>query len=95
MTSHDVLESYRPYIKNTKLIINGDVTPDEANTLIKEGKIDAASFGWLWIATPDLANRLKEGVAIDGEVDIHFLYNGVDDSLDGQRSGYTDYKFAT
>lgn len=95
MTDHDVLASYRPHIKNTKLVLNGDVTPDEGNTLIKEGRIDAVQFGWLWIANPDLANRLDQEKTLEAEVDFHGLYTSVDDTLDGQRPGYTDYKFAT
>ena len=91
---HDVLGSYGPLIKKAAVLLNGDVAPKEAAQLISEGKITAAVFGWLWIAHPDLADRIKEGKALDGEVIIKALYgNGLTD-IESQRHGYTDYPFA-
>lgn len=95
-TKHDVLASYSPFIKRAAVLLNADVTPSEAAQLISGGKISAAVFGWLWIAHPDLTERLKQRKPLDGEVKIKSLYgSGAEFGIDGQRGGYTDYPFAT
>src|ERR1700733_7276805 len=60
-TFHDVLESYRPVIKNAKLFLNGAVSPTEGAELVESGKIDGISIGFLWISHPDLVKRGQNG----------------------------------
>jgi hypothetical protein len=64
-TYHDVLTTYGPLIKNsdssTLLALNLNLTPEEGDKLIKEGKIDVASYGRPWINNPDfehVSNRV-------------------------------------
>jgi 2,4-dienoyl-CoA reductase-like NADH-dependent reductase (Old Yellow Enzyme family) len=94
-TYHDVLASYGPLIKkagsSTLLLLNGNLTPEEADTLIKEGKIDFASFGRAWINNPDLQKRVEAGVPLATDLNFFGLYNFKDDT----RIGYTDYPAAT
>ena len=87
-TVHDVLEAYGPLITKSKRLLNADLTPDEAEELIKSGKIDAGVFGWAWIGNPDVVRRLEQGKELNMDVNINGLYSG--DAV-----GYTDYPFAT
>ncbi|KAK1219809.1 hypothetical protein PQX77_017473 [Marasmius sp. AFHP31] len=90
-TQHDVIESYRPYIKNAKLFANGGVSPEEGIKLVSEGKADAIAFGFLYVAHPDLAKRIHFGKPIQPELtDVKHLY-GRDGSVEDQIAGYTDY----
>ncbi|KAG0704545.1 hypothetical protein DFH29DRAFT_910800 [Suillus ampliporus] len=94
-TKHDVLETYRPCIKKSPLILNGGLTPEEANQLIAAKKIDAAAFGILWISHPDLAKRIEHGIPIDAKLDPKTLYGGGPQSpYEEQKKGYTDYPAA-
>jgi len=90
-TQHDVLETYRPLIKHPKLILNGAVTPSEAEGLVQKGTIDAAAFGFLWIGHPDLQHRVETGKALDAVVDVKNIYYhpGVELPV-----GYTNYPAA-
>jgi len=95
-TPHDTLGTYGPIIQqapNTKLVLNGGLTPDEANTLISEGKIDAAVFGVLWISNPDLHARIEKGVELNRNLDFKSFYAPADGK--DQRTGYSDYPKAT
>lgn len=88
---HNVLESYRSYIKNpeTKVFLNQGVTPEEGAKLIEEGKIDGASFGRFWVSHPDVGKRIKYGKPLDTPVNWMNVYTpGEDDRWD---VGYTDY----
>ncbi|KAF8496356.1 FMN-linked oxidoreductase [Gautieria morchelliformis] len=91
-TQHDVLETYRPFIKHPKLILNGGLTPSEADELIRKGAIDAAAFGFLWIGHPDMQHRVETGKALDAVVDVKNLYHqpGVELPV-----GYTNYPAAS
>ena len=89
---HDVLASYRPYIKNTPLILNGGVTPEEGAELVKEGKIDAISIGFNWITHPDLVKRVEHGKPLDNVPDIPHLQTNK--TSGDWRTGYTDYPVA-
>lgn len=92
-TKHNELESYRPYIKHSKLFLNGGVTREEADQLISQGKIDGVFFGTGWISHPDLAKRLEHGLPLDNSLSIAHLY-GVEDETTWS-VGYTDYPTAT
>ncbi|KII88522.1 hypothetical protein PLICRDRAFT_627134 [Plicaturopsis crispa FD-325 SS-3] len=85
-TPHDILQTYRPFIKRTPLVLNGGLSPPEASTLIAEGKIDAAQFGWLWIGHPDLVKRIERGLPLDAVVVPAQLYGAEEGA-----KGYTDY----
>ena len=50
-TDHDVVGSYGSLLKNTKVVINAGVTPEEGAGLVAEGKTDAVSFGTLFISS--------------------------------------------
>jgi 2,4-dienoyl-CoA reductase-like NADH-dependent reductase (Old Yellow Enzyme family) len=75
----------------TSLVLNFGMQPAEADVLIGEGKIDAASFGRPWIANPDLQKRIEAGVPLETKLDYFGFYNFTDD----MRVGYTDYPTAT
>ena len=104
-TQHDVVASYGPLLQNTPLLLNADLSPSEAVTLIqssdKEKKIDAGVFGWLHIANPDLAKRLEGDVPLEMNVDVKHLYGSQieveegKDVVEAQRVGYSAYPFAT
>lgn len=92
-TPHDELESYRPFIKHSKLFLNGGVTPEEAELLISQGKIDGIFIGLGWISHPDWAKRVELGLALDTPPRVTHFYSpkgGEDWSF-----GYTDYPIAT
>jgi hypothetical protein len=93
-TMHDVLASYGPLVKHasssTLLVLNGQLTPTEADGLIRDGKIDAASFGEAWINNPDLQKRVEAGAALASDLDAFSLYGFVENPA----IGYTDYPTA-
>ena len=93
-TDHDVLESYGPVLKNTKVVVNGGATPEEGVGLVAEGKVDAVSFGLLFISHPDLVKRVKNGKPLDNPVQFGHLYGGQNAGGDAN-VGYTDYPEAT
>jgi len=94
-TKHDVLATYRPFIKTTPIFLNGSVKPEEAASLLASGQIDAAVFGRLWISHPDLATRLEHGKPLDAQLDFSNAYGrGPDASEEELRKGYTDYPVA-
>lgn len=65
------------YIANEKL------TRDSATGLIERGEADAVAFGKLFIANPDLVERLRTGAPLN-EPRPEFFYTG-------GAAGYTDY----
>jgi 2,4-dienoyl-CoA reductase-like NADH-dependent reductase (Old Yellow Enzyme family) len=91
-TKHDILESYRPYIKNAKLILNAGIQPEEGEELLASGKVDAICIGFNWITHPDLAKRVEHGKPLDNIPDIPHLQTRADD--DNWSKGYTDYPIA-
>ncbi|KAG1725289.1 uncharacterized protein EDB91DRAFT_97344 [Suillus paluster] len=94
-TKHDVLKTYRPCIKKSALLLNGDLTPEEANQLIVAKEIDAAVFGTLWIGHPDLAKRIEQDIPLDTKLDLKTLYGGgAQIPYEQQKKGYTDYPAA-
>jgi 2,4-dienoyl-CoA reductase-like NADH-dependent reductase (Old Yellow Enzyme family) len=92
-TKHDVLESYRPYIKNAKLFINADVTPEEGETLVSAGKVDGIFIGFNYITHSDIVERVLHGKPLDNIPDIPHLQTNKTST--DWRTGYTDYPLAT
>ncbi|PPR07918.1 hypothetical protein CVT24_000898 [Panaeolus cyanescens] len=91
-THHDVFGTFRPFIKNAKVIVNADVTPEEGERLVSEGKADAIAIGFNFITHPDLVKRVRAGYPLDNIPDIPHLQTKTDS---GDFSvGYTDYPFA-
>lgn len=66
-------------------IANGSYTGDRARAALASGEIDAASFGRLFIANPDLPRRLAEDLPMN-PLNADRIYGGGAD-------GYTDYPF--
>ncbi|KAF9483540.1 FMN-linked oxidoreductase [Pholiota conissans] len=92
-TRHDVLESYRPFVKNTKLFLNADITPEEGEALVSAGKVDGVTFGFNFITHPDLVKRVQNGKPFDNAPDIAHLQTNKDSG--DWATGYTDYPTAT
>ncbi|HWI36684.1 MAG TPA: alkene reductase [Burkholderiales bacterium] len=66
-----------------RLIANGGIEPAQANELIAQGAVDAVSFGRLWMANPDLPERIRRGGPFAKPV-LRRSYGGGPD-------GYNDY----
>ena len=91
-TRHDVLETFRPFVKNTKLIVNSGVTFEEGEQLVATGRVDAILIGFNWITHPDLLKRVLHGKPLDNIPDMTHLQTK---SEAGDWSvGYTDYPTA-
>jgi N-ethylmaleimide reductase len=65
------------------IIANGGIDPETAQTLIRQGSIDAVSFGRLWMANPDLPERIQAGGPYQKAITKRFYGGGPD--------GYNDY----
>jgi 2,4-dienoyl-CoA reductase-like NADH-dependent reductase (Old Yellow Enzyme family) len=65
------------------LIANEGFTPDSAARAVGAGEADAVAFGKLFIANPDLPERLAEGAALNTPDPATFYGGGA--------KGYTDY----
>lgn len=68
------------------VIENSGLTLDKAQAVLAEGKADAASFGYLYIANPDLVERFRAGASL-AKGNRANLYTGEGDD----HKGYTDY----
>ena len=88
-----MVESYKQFFTHSKLILNGGLTPDEAEGLITSGKIDAAMFGSLWISNPDVTKRIEHGIPLNTNIDWANAYGHGAGTVD-HRKGYTDYPAA-
>ena len=89
---HDVLETFRPFVKNTKLFLNTQVTAEEGEELVAAGKIDGIFIGFNWITHPDLVKRVLHGKPLNNIPDISHLQSKTES---GDWSvGYTDYPTA-
>ncbi|PHV13379.1 alkene reductase [Chitinimonas sp. BJB300] len=64
-------------------IANEGLTPTSASQLLAKGEADAAAFGKLFIANPDLPARLQTGAPLNEWDDKTFYSEGA--------AGYTDY----
>jgi N-ethylmaleimide reductase len=73
---------FRP-IFDGPLISAGAYTPDSASTAIEEGHADAVAFGRMFLANPDLTERIRK----------HATFNIADRATfyGGAAHGYTDY----
>ncbi|KAF9568769.1 FMN-linked oxidoreductase [Agrocybe pediades] len=90
-TQHDVFGTYRPLIKNTKVMFNGAIKPDEAED-IAGGTADLVAIGLDFITHPDYAERVRHGKPLDNALDMaHMQTNKT--STDW-RTGYNDYPAA-
>ncbi|KAF8800570.1 FMN-linked oxidoreductase [Phlegmacium glaucopus] len=89
---HDVLETFRPFIKNTKLFLNAGVTVEEGEELVAAGKIDGIFIGFNWITHPDLLKRVLHGKPLNNYPDIPHLQAKSEAGDWGV--GYTDYPAA-
>ncbi|WP_460846740.1 N-ethylmaleimide reductase [Nocardioides ultimimeridianus] len=65
------------------IVAAGSYTVDKAERLLAADLIDAAAFGRLFIANPDLPRRLAEGLPLNEPVLATFY--------GGDEAGYTDY----
>ncbi|ANI79794.1 MULTISPECIES: alkene reductase [Sphingobium] len=68
------------------IIENGGLNLDKARAIVANRKADAVSFGYLYIANPDLVERFRVGAPL-AKADRVNLYTGEGDD----RKGYTDY----
>jgi len=66
-----------------RIIANGGIEPQTANELIAGGMVDAVSFGRLWMANPDLPERIRRGGPYAKAITRRFYGGGAD--------GYNDY----
>jgi N-ethylmaleimide reductase len=56
----DVFKAFRPHFKNI-LIANNGLDWEKGNQLLKDGVADLISYGKMYLANPDLVERLKNG----------------------------------
>lgn len=70
-------------IYSGRIIINADSNWTDARRLLDQGEIDAISIGRLFIANPDLVNRIAQGAPLN-QGDSSTFYGG-------GAEGYTDY----
>ncbi|QHM72372.1 alkene reductase [Mixta intestinalis] len=71
-------------------IMNENISREEAEKLIEEGKADAVSFGKLYIANPDLVKRFQHRAPLN-TLNSETIYQ----MEPPYERGYTDYPFLT
>lgn len=77
-----------PYLRELfggHFIVNDGLTPEEGEKLVASGAADSVSFGKLFIANPDLPERIRRKAPLN-EGDTSTFYSG-------GAKGYTDYPF--
>ena len=74
---------------NGPVIENCALTLDKAKAVLAEGRANAVSFGYAYIANPDLVERFRKGLPL-AKGDRTTFYTGQGDD----RRGYTDYPAA-
>jgi len=82
-----VAKTFRPAFKGT-LITNQNYTPETALETINNGWADLVTFGKLFIANPDLIERIENGWELNTKWDYATFYAG------GEK-GYIDYPLYT
>ncbi len=75
---------FKPYFHGA-FISAGGYTPESAKQAVENGMADAIAFGRLFIANPDLPERIKEGKELNPYNRATFY--------GGSAQGYTDYPF--
>lgn len=80
-------------MKNAKVIINSNVTPEEGEELVASGKVDAISIGFNYITHPDLVERVEAGKPLDNQAD--WAHMQTNKNSGDWATGYTDYPRAT
>ncbi|KAK8858438.1 hypothetical protein IAR55_002665 [Kwoniella newhampshirensis] len=86
---HDMIETYGPLIKKSKLIVNQDYDGESAEKVVKEGKAEAVVFARNYIANPDYYKRIEEGIPLNASHMETWYPTGTNLGV-----GYTDYPFA-
>jgi len=83
---------FRPLYKGT-LIVNGGYTKETATAVLAEDNADLVSFGSLFVANPDLPERLRIDAPLNQPDPAMFYAAPCDDSIEncGFEKGYTDY----
>lgn len=71
------------------IIANQELTKDKAEELLKNDEADAASFGRLFIANPDLPHRFANDLPLNEPNPNTFYQSGENPA----KIGYTDYPF--
>jgi 2,4-dienoyl-CoA reductase-like NADH-dependent reductase (Old Yellow Enzyme family) len=89
---HDVLETFSPSVKNTKLFLNVQVSAEEGEKLVSAGKIDGIFIGFNWITHPDVVKRVLHGKPLNNIPDIPHLQTKSESGDWGV--GYTNYPTA-
>jgi N-ethylmaleimide reductase len=79
----ELLKMIRPHFPGI-LMLNGGLSPDTAEDLTTTGAIDLASFARLFIANPDLPQRIEAGGPFNESRSVGWY--------GGDREGYTDYE---
>lgn len=77
-------ELFRTHFEGAFLSAGG-YTPENAAAAVESGTVDAVAFGRLYIANPDLAERIRQGAALNPYQRATFYGGG--------EKGYTDYPF--
>ena len=72
-----------PAVFDGPIIVNGGIDPATAQDIVRNGTVDAVSFGRLWIANPDLPARIRAGGPYTKAITRRFYGGGPD--------GYNDY----
>ncbi|WVQ80571.1 hypothetical protein IAT38_002676 [Cryptococcus sp. DSM 104549] len=89
--NHDVLATYGPLVKKSKIVVNGGWEADSAEEVVKAGKgVEAVVFGQKFLANPDFYKRFQEGLGLnETHIQTWFTSAGNANSV-----GYTDYPLA-
>ncbi|KIY48065.1 flavo protein NADH-dependent oxidoreductase [Fistulina hepatica ATCC 64428] len=91
-TEHDVIASYGPLVTAPTLLVgNAGYTPEEAAEAVESGKMDAVSFGCLWVSNPDLVKRVEQEKDLNTQIDYKRLYGSNSGEEAEERKGYNDY----
>lgn len=72
---------------NNTIIATGNKTPEEAEELLKNNRVDLIGFGRNFLTNPDYPERVRLNVPLNEISDPHTLFGG------GGARGYTDYTF--
>ncbi|KAF5363228.1 hypothetical protein D9758_008381 [Tetrapyrgos nigripes] len=94
---HDVIQTWRPLVRNCKFFVNTSYTPQEAAEEISSGRVDGVFLGRAWIANPDLPKRIRYGIPLNEDIDVGRLYGPRDGRVLSEEElakGYTDYPVA-